>query len=185
MPHRALELALLYEQSRKCRMRLERPNADEFWIGVERRQSLGSIATDWNSSRREQYLLEVDVEQPLSVDKRVWPIESGDGGCRVGFSVVERITPERVRSIWYQHEVEGEFRLLGYDIADDVFLSGLSNCSYSDDEKALLRPTWSRRLNQFHLFDHADDASQFHRITETRVPEHAPFFVFGVYLLSP
>ncbi len=165
-------------------MRLERPNGDEFWIDVELRQSLGSIPTDWNSARRERYLLRLDVERPLSVDRRVWPLESGDGGCRVGFSVVDREAPERVQSIWFAREVEGESRLLGYDIADDVFLSGLSNCGYTEEETAMLRSTWAARLNRFHLFDQLDAASEFKALTDARVPEHAPFFVFGLYLLS-
>ena len=129
-------------------------------------------------------MLRLDVERPLSVDKRVWPLESGDGGCRLGVSVVDREAPERVQSIWFPREVEDESRLLGYDIADDVFLSGLSNCGYTDEEKTELRSTWVGRLNRFHLFDQVDVASEFKALTEARVPEHGPFFVFGLYLLS-
>jgi len=165
-------------------MRLAKPNDYEIWIEVELRQGLGSIPTDWDSARRERYLLRLDVERPLSVDKRVWPIEIGDGGCHVGFSVSDQEAPEQVRSIWFPREVEGEARLLGYDIADDVFLSGLSNCGYTDEEKTALRSTWASRLNRFHLFDQADVAFEFKTLTEARVPEHAPFFVFGIYRLS-
>jgi hypothetical protein len=165
-------------------MRVERPNPDEVWIGVDQRAALGSIPTDWNSDRRERYLLRLDVERPLSVDRRVWALETGRGGSRVALSVLDQEAPERVQSIWFPYEVEGEPRLLGYDIADDVFLSGLSNCGYTDAEKAALRPRWAARLNRFHLLDQVDAASEFKALTEARVPEHAPFFIFGLYLLS-
>ena len=75
-------------------------------------------------------------------------------------------------------------RLLGYDVADDSLTSGLSNCGYLPDERAALRGTWSDRLNHHHLFPEPQDALEFCAVTDNRVPEHAPFFVYGLYLLS-
>lgn len=164
------------------RMRLGQPNADEMCIAVTRRQALGATATDWNSDRRERFLLRRDVQRPLSVDERVWSA-STDGGCRVAVSAFLATETRVVRSTWFAWEVEEDVRLLGYDVADRVFTSGLSNCGYTDAEKAALRPVWADRLNTFHLFAEPHVACQFKVTADARVPEHAPFLVFGIYLL--
>jgi hypothetical protein len=67
---------------------------------------------------------------------------------------------------------------LGYDVADGAMLSGLSNCAYSPKEKARLSARWGDSLNQDGLFQAEDDAQRFALLTNTRVPEHAPFVVF-------
>jgi hypothetical protein len=154
------------------------------WIRVVQRQALGSIPLEWDSARRELYLLRLDVAQPVSVDTLVWPQERADGGCIAAFSVVHGDATDGVHSIWFPCSIEGTPRLLGYDVADDVFLSGLSNCGYTDDEKSALRPKWAPHLNKYHLFDDANIAYEFKTIADARVCEHAPFFVFGIYLLS-
>ena len=82
-------------------------------------------------------------------------------------------------------KIEGETERLGYDVADEVMTSGLSNCGYSNKEREVVRPRWASRLNRFHLFDDDDAALQFKVLSDARVPEHAPFFVFGIYRLGP
>jgi len=77
-----------------------------------------------------------------------------------------------------------EWRLLGFDVSDGGLLSGLSNCGYSPDEIVTLRPQWASRLNSRHQFDTVEDAFEFRKLTDARVPEHAPFFVFGLYLVD-
>jgi hypothetical protein len=77
-----------------------------------------------------------------------------------------------------------EWQLLGFDVSDGGLLSGLSNCGYTPDEIHMLRPQWQPRLNARHLFDAVEDAFEFRQLTDARVPEHAPFFVFGLYLIS-
>ncbi len=77
-----------------------------------------------------------------------------------------------------------EWRLLGFDVSDGGLLSGLSNCGYSTDEIRTLRPQWQFRLNSRHLFDAVEDAFEFRKLADARVPEHAPFFVFGLYLVD-
>jgi hypothetical protein len=74
--------------------------------------------------------------------------------------------------------------LLGYDVADAGFISGLSNCGYSDEELRELRPEWEKKINDFGLLRTQDDASAFVEITNRRVPEHAPFWVYGLYRLT-
>jgi hypothetical protein len=74
--------------------------------------------------------------------------------------------------------------LRGYDIADSGLLSGLSNCGFlahEAEDAARLRTQWAGRLNRWHLFDDPTHASDFARLADARVPEHAPFTVYGIW----
>jgi hypothetical protein len=73
-------------------------------------------------------------------------------------------------------EVQG-WTPVGYDIADRYLLSGLMDCGYGDEQREELSG-WSGRLNEFGLFDEHELADEFRRLTDRRVPEHAPFFVY-------
>ena len=76
------------------------------------------------------------------------------------------------------------WRLLGFDVADGSMLSGLSNCGYSPDEAAGLRPASRSSLNGNHLFADVADALRFKHLADKRVPEHAPFFVYGLFAVE-
>lgn len=69
--------------------------------------------------------------------------------------------------------------LLGFDVADAGFWSGLSNCGYTTEELARLRPEWSKRINDFGLLQSGGDALTFREVSDRRVPEHAPFWVYS------
>jgi hypothetical protein len=72
---------------------------------------------------------------------------------------------------------------LGYDVADVGFLSGLSNCGYTPAELVELRPTWSKRINDFGLLQLENDALDFKEISDTRASEHTPFWVYRLHSL--
>ena len=72
------------------------------------------------------------------------------------------------------------WEFLGFDVADEWLLSGLSNCGYGDDAEPLRRE-WAGHLNGHHLFDNLDKAIEFEALTDKRVEEHAPFFIYGIY----
>lgn len=72
---------------------------------------------------------------------------------------------------------------LGFDVADSGFWSGLSNCGYSEAERAELRPKWQGRINDFGLLKSEQDALEFRELSDVRVPEHAPFWVFRLFRL--
>lgn len=84
------------------------------------------------------------------------------------------ITPPSVCDDW---------TFLGYDIADHSLLSGLMNCGYTPQELKVLPQRWAPRLNEHHLFDDFEQAAEFVAVTDERVQEHAPFFIFGIYSL--
>lgn len=75
--------------------------------------------------------------------------------------------------------------LLGYDVADFWLMSGLSDMVFqpAEDAEALQR-RWGGELNEFHLFRSAAGAREFIPLANERSPEHAPFFVFGVWLVK-
>jgi hypothetical protein len=74
--------------------------------------------------------------------------------------------------------------LLGYDVSDHSLLSGLSNCGYWEDEKSEYTQRWGKHLNHYHLFSEVEPAVEFKEVSDRRVPEHAPFFVYGLYLIA-
>jgi hypothetical protein len=71
------------------------------------------------------------------------------------------------------------WRFLGFDVTDGGFISGLSNCGYTEEERRILVSQWGARLNSHHLFDDIAHAFAFRSLTNQRVAEHAPFFVIG------
>ena len=74
---------------------------------------------------------------------------------------------------------------LGYDISDLSLLSALSDCGYiQPNEAQQARERWATQLNNFHLFDDVTKANEFKTFSNLRVPEHAPFYVYGLYQLG-
>lgn len=78
------------------------------------------------------------------------------------------------------------WKFLGYDISDGNCISGLSNCgvdSMNEDKQELIS-TWGPYLNTHHLFEDIDNAVSFKDFLNKRVKTHAPFFVFGLWLVE-
>lgn len=73
---------------------------------------------------------------------------------------------------------------LGYDVADGN-TSGLSNCDYDEAEVTDLRRVWGPKLNDHGLFTEIPDALTFRTLADLRIPEHAPFWVFGLWMMEP
>jgi hypothetical protein len=166
---------------------------------------LRSTASDpsWTVDRRTRFLLRHDVASVRSVDPIVWvrppgllPAPEAEGlwpklsdlfaaahaldhadamAVRITALEEDERPPESAGTI-------GD--LLGYDVADYDLLGGLTNCGYAPEEAASLAPVWAPLLNEWHLFDNPEDATAFAAVTAKRVPEHAPFFAYGIYQLG-
>jgi hypothetical protein len=80
--------------------------------------------------------------------------------------------------------ISDNWRLLGFDVADAGLTSGLSNCGHKQSEIAGLRASWVADLNEHHLFTDMARALAFRDVTDRRVPEHAPFFVYALSLVA-
>jgi len=172
---------------------------------------LRSIVPDpsWTADRRARHLLRRDVASVRSVDPLVWerppglPPSPEAGGLwpdvpgllaaaraldQAG-AVVVRITAlgqdkETPQSVDPAGPALDRYDLLGYDVADDDLLGGLANCGYTPGEAASLAPVWAPLLNEWHLFGNPGDAVAYAAVTARRVPEHAPFFGYGIYQLA-
>ena len=78
--------------------------------------------------------------------------------------------------------IEDGWDFLGYDVADAMAISGLSNCTYSASEKeTIMQYGWADNLNEYHLFSVLNVADEFRAYSDKRVPEHAPFAVVAIY----
>lgn len=77
------------------------------------------------------------------------------------------------------------WELLGYDVADQWLLSSLTNCGFEKKtEVEAIRKKYNPALNAYHLFDAIEPAMEYRMFSDERVPEHAPFFVFGIWLIK-
>ena len=81
------------------------------------------------------------------------------------------------------HVLDSRWEWLGCDVSDYFGMSGLSNTGFPDIET--LRPEWGPRLNPHHLFDQVADARAFQALADQRAPEHAPFYVMGIWRTTP
>lgn len=78
-----------------------------------------------------------------------------------------------------------DWLFFGYDVADASLLSGLTNCGYTPQDRRAINVTeWVPHLNEFHLFNSSERAMAFKTLTDMRVKEHAPFAVYGLYLVE-
>jgi hypothetical protein len=78
---------------------------------------------------------------------------------------------------------DSDWVFLGFDVADGS-TSGLSNCGYDASQARILRPVWGPRLNAHGLFVDIADALSFRRLTNEQVPAHAPFYVYGIWMIG-
>ena len=167
------------------------------------------VAGVWSAERRATYLLRPEVDAPLSVDRAVWPSAIPDDGQWRGAN--DGLFDDLGRARAFRDQLAGDDRTLvaiavasaspepfhvigvnpkealphwsplGFDVADRWLTSGLSNCGYSDAERASHVPTWRASLNGAHLFTEYATARRFADVTDERVREHAPFFVFHLW----
>jgi hypothetical protein len=81
--------------------------------------------------------------------------------------------------------IDPDWEFLGFDVTD-LAISGLTNtCFHSNvDVPKPLRARWGPHLNEHHLFEDLDQAAQFKELANREVPEHAPFFVVGLWLIG-
>lgn len=82
--------------------------------------------------------------------------------------------------------LETGWKPLGYDVSDRWLLSGLSNCGFLPEceDVDLLKQKWHRYLNEHHLFSDVINAFEFKIFSDARVAEHAPFFVYKLWLFE-
>lgn len=81
--------------------------------------------------------------------------------------------------------ISQDWEFLGFDVADGIHISGLSNCGYNEtDRQTLEKKGWREHINQYHLIDNIETAYDFKLFSDNRVKEHAQFSVWGIYLIK-
>jgi hypothetical protein len=162
---------------------------------------------EWTPDRKARFLLRPDVASVRSVDSQAWarppglpPAPDGqwlwpdldsllaaapavDDASAVAVLVTSVVDDGQAEASAGGAPNAEQYDLLGYDVADYDLLGGLANCGYTPEEAAALAPVWAPLLNQWHLFSNRADAGAFAAVTDRRVPEHAPFYAYGIYLL--
>jgi hypothetical protein len=78
-----------------------------------------------------------------------------------------------------------DWLLLGWDIADQWVLSGISNCGIGPEEWRPVRQRWSDEVNDYNLFSEYGAADGCRKDIDRLVPEHAPFTVYGLWVWAP
>ncbi len=139
-----------------------------------------ACSANWTPAFREKFLLRSDAS-PISADRYISPEVPRD---TPGAIVIRLLVPTVSDLVLSAEETEAfppdGWCLLGYDVCDESMLSGLMDCAYFPEEAERLGRLWSSRLNRWHLIEKEHDAEEFRVLTDTRVPEHAPFHVVAL-----
>jgi hypothetical protein len=147
------------------------------------RRADGAVYSAWTEADRNTYLLK-EVGYPLSADRYISPdVPIGSAQAvemKLGL-LDEPGVDEEIAELAEPPTITG-CTLVGYDVCDEMLLSGLMDCGYDSDERVELAREFGPKLNRWHLFDSVQDADRFRAISNVRVPEHAPFQVVALYV---
>jgi hypothetical protein len=143
-------------------------------LAIERPAWIGANPDLWEDlGRMEQHFASGSRERAGALVAVTWARFAAEPEGDVG-PYVEPTNPTSLDADWTR---------LGYDVADGSLLSGLMNCGY-DDERPTLQARFAGLLNEHHLFSDVSGAAEYRLVCDLRVTEHAPFFVFGLYVRS-
>jgi hypothetical protein len=188
-----------------------RPN--ELLLGFDAREMWLDVAEYWPEERKRTFLLRQDIVKPLSTDIWVWrsvfdvehtlnrpqwtgPIQElwedlATLQAYLDTAWSERTLPSWIIAVTLQEDgCESEDLLEWYVRVSKSFdetVPGalpLSGYGTNETELQILRETYASSLNEHHLFDAIKPAVDFMHVSDERVQEHAPFFVFGLWLIK-
>jgi len=83
------------------------------------------------------------------------------------------------------HQVGPSWSFLGYEVADDSAFSALLTMRAVPDSihPQPFRECWAPHINRWHLFDELGSAVALQKYYDVAIPSHAPFFVYGHWLV--
>lgn len=146
------------------------PESPDDWIG--RNDPLWADLEQLRSFLAQE---SVRIRRPYDIIAVTCSIKAGEHDWKAQYPRQDDVNPPAVEPRW---------SFLGYDVAQS-FISALSNCGYlSSKENSAARLCWGNKLNHSHLFDEIEEALAFRTASNERVPEHSPFFVYGLYLVE-
>jgi hypothetical protein len=128
------------------------------WSNLEELQDYVHAHT--TPSRHVYFIALSKVRTPSLPDLPTWPY-------------LQEVAPKCINKRW---------SLLGYDVlGTSSLVSGLTNCSYTSAERAEAMTLWGRYINEHHLFRSIKRGVMCVEWTNRRIPEHAPFWLCGLY----
>jgi hypothetical protein len=90
---------------------------------------------------------------------------------------------DRLGGVALPSPAEVNWRRAGFDVADIGYISGVSNCGWSEEqEEVSRRARWAPLVNQHGLLGDLGVALDFRAEMDDRAPEHSPFFVYRIAL---
>jgi hypothetical protein len=148
-------------------------------VGPQRPSWIGPNAPLWEDLYRlkaQLFAVDLEIRRPywiIAITAHLFPEIASQLTYGPYF---EKTNPDRRRQSW---------TFLGYDVSDGSLLSGLTNCGYTqDDRQKQPASLLVKELNPYHLFDSIEPAEAFRKYSDERVKEHAPFLVYGLYLVE-
>jgi hypothetical protein len=161
---------------------------------VARRTVSRSFAkSGWRSSGHGGWIVREAAELVLSADETVCPpTDPGDPNDSLELGVLAVVTDPSDTAgylelsngeIWDDYLTHGR-TVLGYDVVDAFRYSALLNCRNADLSTEALRVAYGDVLNSYHLFPTAAAAEPLRVWADRAIPEHAPFCVVKLELMS-
>lgn len=76
--------------------------------------------------------------------------------------------------------IRSKEELLGFDVADRLLISGISNCQLDRDELTAIRSEWAYAINDNGLVREVRLARNLRSVCDRLIPEHAPFEIYRI-----
>lgn len=164
----------------------------------------------WSGDRKRRFLLKNNINPPRSVDMAIWDdfdkkhseFQTCDVDCHPDFELADDhstllismpVTDYRHffsyldnSEIYWPQWIQClntdaiQLDFLGYDVADFMLMSGINNCGYEVGDRKLFEQ-YIPYINEYGLVSDLDAADSIRKLNDQRVPEHAPFYIFGIY----
>jgi hypothetical protein len=119
------------------------------------------------------------------------PASINGDSCLIALSVTsvtaDYLSSLRKHGLMYELTMDVEqldrhgWRFLGYDVADKTLYSPLMNADLGRPGRESIAKQFRGKVNQNGLFSDLDAATEFAKVAEGYVPEHAPYFAIGIW----
>lgn len=136
---------------------------------------------DWSVQRRGFY---ANLHTLVSYVNGFWK-DQWQPSCIIAATILSTGDDERYEgdNKTDPQQIDYEWIHLGYDVADNECYSGLFDGILTPKLRNT-RHEWASKLNKHHLFTDLDDALSYIPLANERMADHAPFIVYGLYLIQ-
>jgi hypothetical protein len=145
-----------------------------FWININ---ELKKYHEKYNIQKKDYLIIAITLHLK-DLNEGLCQFWDEQGNCIQKWTHIESIdSPLSASEKWF---------LLGYDVCDSGYISGLSNCGCIKEDGTVedREKQWGIHLNDYHLFNSIEKSFEFREFSNNRVKEHAPFFVTGIWIFK-